>query len=74
VVGKYTTFFAFAITLQFAPVASQRSQTNDVLIGRSPLKVPMSAVSWRPVVSVPLIAGAFATLGLKCCLSTIGKV
>ena len=56
------------------PVASQRSQTNVVVIGRSPLKVPMSAVSWRPVVSVPAIAGAFATLGLKCCLSTIGKV
>ncbi len=36
--------------------------------------MPMFAVSWRPVVRVPAIAGAFATLGLKCGLSTIGKV
>ena len=73
-VGKYTTFVAPAIVWQVAPVASQRCQTNVVAIGRSPLNVPMSAVSWRPIVSVPTIAGAVDDAGEKCCLSTIGNV
>src|SRR5690242_15058172 len=73
-VGKYVDFFAPAIVLQALPVASHRCQTKDVLIGASPWKLPMFAVSWRPATAVPPTAGAVPTDGLKCCLSTTGNV
>src|SRR4051794_8636246 len=73
-VGKYTSFLAPAMVLHAAPVASQRCQTKAVAIGVSPANLPMSAVSWRPIADVPATAGFDDAVGLKCCLSTTGKL
>ena len=58
-------------------ISSSNCKVTDIeedACGKSPSYVPTSAVNCRPVVIVPTTVGAVATLGLKCCLSTIGYV
>src|SRR3990170_2606811 len=61
---SYSGSFAPWISLQLSPLALQRSQTNEYVIGSSPAHWPRFAVRTLPTTAVPEIDGSVVLTGL----------
>src|SRR5690349_14668450 len=71
---RRVVFVAPLIATQPAPVALQRCHWSFSLIGASPDQLPWLAVSVRPGIGLPKIAGSTVAVGANFGLGSVGKV